>query len=59
MAHVTEKREGTSQYIHLKAYVPAEVYDAVRQAAFTEHVSLSEWVRRAIARELKEGREPR
>ena len=51
---VTEKRTVGGQFIHLKAYVPAETYAAVNQAAYEEHVSLSEWVRRAIHEALAE-----
>jgi hypothetical protein len=51
---VTEKRTIGGQFIHLKAYVPAETYAAVNRAAYEEHVSLSEWVRRAIHEALVE-----
>jgi hypothetical protein len=51
---VTEKRTVGGQFIHLKAYVPAETYAAVNQAAYEAHVSLSEWVRRAIHEALVE-----
>ena len=51
---VTEKREIGGQFIHLKTYVTAETYAAVNRAAYEEHASLSEWVRRAIHEALEE-----
>jgi len=51
---VTEKREIGGQFIHLKTYVTAETYAAVNRAAYEEHASLSEWVRRAINEALEE-----
>lgn len=51
---VTEMK-ASGQLIHLKAYVPASVYEAVNKAAYEQHISLSEWVRRAIVDALKGG----